>query len=729
MAVVAIAPAGKASALKRDKSPELNGFFGQGERLCWQAELQEGLTGEIWLSAHELQDFILIGGELENTTDKPVYVDDLCLCDILISRDDIDNARLFINSGSQGFSGSLSLADDRVHEAPCSSLCAFQGTSASDCLGIGSISMRRTEILLERELEEGGLHVRPIVAYDLVRLNPRQKLRLETLMINTDSRGGAYCLESWVESATTVIQPQFNRSLRGLYNTWYAYWTPTSDHGTAKLMLDAAKELEDSGLSHYGISATSLGVWHNRAALGETEPWPWIMQGHTMTELAEKLAEGGIQFEHGGFWGSVSGCSTVFKEHPEWMIKDKDGNPRQIAQESWCRCPSPKYALDLSVPEAFSWLKRHSADPVVTWGCKYYWLDFFGISGRKEGAVAGDETVCLPAEMERQLVRMIRESLGEGVRIGTYTSPTNRLVGLVDAVRMASDCGALERLPDSMEDGTDSISTQEAIDNRWKHVQACARNMGAAYFYNNRFWINDPDPIMVGLTDRPETLEEARVRVMIAANSGGFPTVGEAISHMAPGRLELLKKALPVYGQAARTIDVMDREVATVYHLHVNHPSGNWEILTIFNWDDESQKRTVDLDDIGLVGGYHGFEFWGQDYIGQMSRQLTYTIPARSCRVFRLTPIAGRPQVVGTDRHVTVGLKELPELYWHAAQNRLSGIARRPQPESGTITVFVPDGWNIEGVAGAKYQADGSIATIRAEFLTEGKHWNMTFSN
>jgi len=718
-------------APEKDRWPELNSFFGQGERWRWQAEPQPGLSGEFWLSVPELQDFVLIGGELENTGSQPVYVDDLCLCEMVISRDDIEASRLFVNGGCQFNSGSASLKDEGAYQHHCSSICAFQGTSSSDCLGLGSISMRRAEVLIEQKLAGDGLHLRPVIVYDHVRLDPGQKLRLETLLINTDPKGAIYCLENWVDAAATVIQPRFNRSLRGMYNTWYAYWTPTSDHGTAELMLHAARELIESGLIHYGISCTSLGVWHNRAAFGEHQFWPGILQGHTFPELAEELAKRGIQVCHGGFWGSVSECATVFREHPEWMAKDRDGNPRQVADKSWGACPHPVYDLDLSIPEALAWLKEHSADKLACWGCEHYWLDFYGFRGRrKDGAVVTDETVCLPLEMERKQLEMIRESLGEGVRIGTYTSPTNRLVGLVDHVRMGPDSGCIDPSPNAPEltdGGTGPVIADEDRDRRWGWVKDCARIMAAAYFYHDKFWINDPDPIMVGRFDNPDTLEEARVRMMVCANSGGFPTVGEPLSHMDASRLALLKKALPVYGQAARVIDLMESDDPALHHLHVDHPAGDWEVLTLFNWDDAPQEHRVDLDRLGLPGAYQAFEFWTQEYVGLVSHELRFTVPSRACRVLRLTPVVDRPQVIGTDRHVAVGVQELPVVQWDRANNTLSGRAMRPETESGIITILLPDGWIVASVGGAEPDPAGQLARVHVNFAPAGQVWAVRF--
>ena len=91
-------------------------------------------------------------------------------------------------------------------------------------------------------------------------------------------------------------------------------------------------------------------------------------------------------------------------------------------------------------------------------------------------------------------------------KIGTYTSPTNRYLGLVDRVRLGSDAGG--------------INLNVPADERWKFLMTCMRNMSAGYFYHGKFWWNDPDPGMPGDQDLPVTLEEGRCRLLYAALTG-----------------------------------------------------------------------------------------------------------------------------------------------------------------------------------------------------------------
>jgi len=113
-----------------------------------------------------------------------------------------------------------------------------------------------------------------------------------------------------------------------------------------------------------------------------------------------------------------------------------------------------------------------------------------------------------------------------------------------------------------------------------------ARNMAAAWFYHNRVWVNDPDPPMVGLQPDAFRLEEARIRLLIVAMSGGFITLGERMPEIVPAQFRLLTTILPPYPEAARPIDLFRNEVPEVQDLTVRTNWDTWHVVSVINWDD-----------------------------------------------------------------------------------------------------------------------------------------------
>jgi len=729
--------------LEPDRQPEFVELFGAGKRLRWAFEPQAGLRAELWLSVYNDLPFVLLGGRLAATGPAPVLVEDITTCDIVLRRDSHAQSRFLINSGSQGFSGSLPLDAAEVAQSAaeavaassetidlvltCSTLCAFRGATPDDCLVAGFITVRRAEAFFGRRREGDVFRIQPRIAYDQVQLDRGEALTLETMMLVTDRTAGR-ALETWADAVAAVLRPQFSRSMLGLYNTWYAYWTPTSDHGDAALWVRGTQELVESGLIHYGIAGSFAGVHHNRAAFGEPEPWPGHFPDGFGPPVREIRARGGVACG-GVFWGHVSKCSSLFEQHPEFMIKDADGQPLEQSPVSWGACPHPFYDLDLTDPEAFECLRRVAPRPFAELGIKYFLMDFMGLASRRsKGARPADPKVCWPVEAERRQLSMFKEELGEGAMIGVYTSPTNRFAGLVDRVRLSKDAGVITAVSQLDDAGRGNLAHKTNADFRWEWTQDVARNMAAGYFYNEKLWINDPDPISVGIDDEPQTLEEARVRIMICACSGGFPTVGEPLSRMHPNRMAMLKQALPAYGHAYRCLDLMDQTVPSIHHLHVPQPGGPYELLALFNWNDEPRRFDLDLEAMDLFGAHHGFDFWEQAPLGVLAGRFNHTVPPRAARLLRLTPLAARPQLIGTDRHVTVGALEVGGLCWDAASANLRGVARRPLPETGTLFFAVPEDWSLLDADGLNLRQEDGIVRLELEFTPTGAPWRLAFA-
>jgi len=94
--------------------------------------------------------------------------------------------------------------------------------------------------------------------------------------------------------------------------------------------------------------------------------------------LSDKLEAEGFSL---GVWTaphSISEFDPIFKEHPEWMMKDKDGNPKSTGQWFW-QPHGEIYCLDLTNPEAQEYQKKW-IESLAQRGAKYIKPDFAGIT-------------------------------------------------------------------------------------------------------------------------------------------------------------------------------------------------------------------------------------------------------------------------------------------------------------------------------------------------------------
>jgi hypothetical protein len=717
-----------------ESTPDFSRLWGPGKRIVWKVQWADGLNGVLYLCTYHGRREIIIGGEI-TPPDEPTAIKKLPLFTWHAMPEDIPKYRIFVNSGDQGYSGSMGL-DEHLEDIPYSQ----DVTALVDhhhTLTLGNVSFQRTNVVFQRKsLPNGGVSICGFLPYGEMLLSPDRKLSLESILLlpETDSLRS---LETYADRVVDVLQPRINRSSIGLYNQWYANWTPTSDHGSADLAIQGAESLKRSPLYQYGITTLGSGVWHNRAAFGEEEPWPGLFP-EGIRALRDRLHSMGIEFMHGGFWAKASECSTLYREHPDWMAKDDRGAPAVIDDQSWGACPYPYYIPDITLPEVKRWL-RNQWEGIQRASTGVYWLDFYGtgtginLDNELPKAIQfSDRTISYPFETDRQYTQLIRDVVGEDARIAVYTSPTFNLIGLIDRARIAMDCGPIDPPVKEELPGITNLMSSDHADRRWNHLKSVARNIAAAYFYHNRFWINDPDPAMVGIEDRPETIEEARVRLMIVVNSGGPITVGEDLDKIHLNRLDLLKKILPPYGIAARPLDMLQEECAQIFDLFVQTSWDNWHVLTLINWEEQPKRYNLPLSKIGVGGFQEVFEFWNQRYLGLKDDKLEVTIPPRSCRVFCIRPQRSTPWLLSTDLHVTQGGIELDQVAWKPQDRILGGIVYRHDGK-GMLTIRVPDGYvpkeiEMNGIMEDSPSAASGVLRVPIDFDNQEIRWGVRFN-
>ncbi len=94
-------------------------------------------------------------------------------------------------------------------------------------------------------------------------------------------------------------------------------------------------------------------------------------------------------------------------------------------------------------------------------------------------------------------------------------------------------------------------------------------------------------------------------------------------------------------------------------------------------------KAGLDADSEYLL-----FDFWKQKYVGRLWGEYAVSLPPHACQVLSVRPARGRPQLVGTDRHITMGGVELGDERWDARSKRLSLTVELVANYPTTLTLF-----------------------------------------
>ncbi len=219
-----------------------------------------------------------------------------------------------------------------------------------------------------------------------------------------------------------------------------------------------------------------------------------------------------------GIWVApfvASASSKLFNEHPDWMVKDGEGNPLGWEIES----VSPRelmYALDGSNPAACHWLSRLFRT-LKRFGFRYFKLDLLFM-----GCLRGERAESVTrVEAYRQGLGAIRSAVGDAYVLGS-ACPSLPSVGLIDGNRVSN-----------------AISDQGL----WNGFREASRETHQHFWAHGTLWNTDHDVIVAGEVDGV-ALETNYALATSVALSGGALFSGDSLPELPADRLGILAGAL-----------------------------------------------------------------------------------------------------------------------------------------------------------------------------------------
>ena len=179
--------------------------------------------------------------------------------------------------------------------------------------------------------------------------------------------------------------------------------------------------------------------------------------------------------------------SQIFKEHPDWFVKNKHGKPlaaKEVTYGGW-RCP-PWYCLDGTHPEVqqyFISLMSHLHNDLG--------ISFFKLDANFWGAIHGGyfyDKKATRIEAYRQGMTAIGKGAGSSFLLGC-NAPMWPSLGLVDGMRIGDD-----------------------VEREGKRFYQIAQEIVHRSWQNKVLWINDPDCITLeNLKDQIATESEYKL--------------------------------------------------------------------------------------------------------------------------------------------------------------------------------------------------------------------------
>jgi len=432
----------------------------------------------------------------------------------------------------------------------------------------------------------------------------------------------------------------------------------------------AAKELKPYGLEYIQIDEgfqTAHGEWKGNSRFPHGLKW-----------LCDHIKELGLK---PGIWIApfvISETTGVFREHPEWLIKDEDGNPMRIGpwpsvNTDWYRNESPKrYCLDISHPDAEKWYTDLIDTIANRWGFEMIKVDF--VAWTLFSAHGFYDKSATPAQVYRKAMQIMRRTAGDKCHI-LDCGPGNVTAGYINSMRVEYD------------------QNYGFADAAWRQYflgsSSSAGAAGKRYFYHNKVWINDIDHICIDLLP----LQNARAAATLIGLSGGNTMSGDRLMNLSESKLEVLKKIFPSTIENAIPADLLDNDPQTVFSCHLERDFDQWDVAAFFNPDpSNSVTRKIKIERLNLDDSktYLAFDFWNERFAGEIKDTMTVKVGPGSVQLYSLHEKRNVPQVISTNRHVKQGAVEISEVIFDERTNTLSGISVSPEGSSHSIFIYLP---------------------------------------
>ena len=529
---------------------------------------------------------------------------------------------------------------------------------------------------------------------------------LETLAVGyfDDARLG---LESWAD-AVAKVQDIHLPPEPVVYCTWYSqpYGGSSDEKHFAENAAFAATNLAPYGFSvaqiddHWQAGISTNGPHRGFLTNNPEGPYP-----HGMKATADNIKSLGLK---PGLWFmpfAGTFYDPIFTNHPDWFVKHADGSPYEVRWGGTC--------FDLTDPGARNYISNVVHRITHEWGFDYIKIDGLWTgtatpleyvnTGYKDdymGDAVYHDTNVPNIQAYRSGLELVRRVAGKNVFILGCNGPQNMrsygpAMGIVDGMRIGPDNKASW---DAMLRGPTFGSRQ--------------------YFLNGRVWYNDPDPIYV--RDSVPLNEEQALCSWVTI-SGAMNTSSEWYPGLSPGRLELLRETMPSHGLlTTRPVDLFENDPPQVWLLTApaTAATGRRDVIGLFNWSDQAEQFDYSLARIGLDSNteYVAFDYWQDKLVAPFKGELKMSVPARSCCVLAVRPVADHPQVISTSRHITQGIVDVVVENWDGATETLSGRSKVVGGDAYELRIV-----GDASVSTAEVSPEDAAAGVKISFTQDGE--------
>ncbi len=354
--------------------------------------------------------------------------------------------------------------------------------------------------------------------------------------------------------------------------SWYYYFTRITEEIIVENVRALAKLRPRFPCDYVQVDdgyQAAIGDW-----LQANEKFP-----RGMKWMAQQIRDAGFE---AGIWTApfiAHSRSRLLADHPEWFVKNDRGRPRFALWNPLWGVRGVCYALDTTHPEALDWLRQTFRTIAGEWGYDILKLDFLyaaALPGQRH-----DPHATRAAALRRGL-EAVRDGAGERAFLLGCGCPLSPAVGVVDAMRIGPDVAPF---------WSNALSRRAQRDLHGLATKNAIRNVLTRAFLHRRWWLNDPDCLMI--RDRNTRLTPAEVSSLatVIGATDGMVVLSDRVEKLSDERLAMLERTLELAGGEAEVIDLMSADVPEIL---LRRGSGGAR-LAVFNFADDAQQRQIDL--------------------------------------------------------------------------------------------------------------------------------------
>jgi alpha-galactosidase len=392
-------------------------------------------------------------------------------------------------------------------------------------------------------------------------------------------------------------------------------------------------------------------------------------------ELASRIRDAGFT---PGLWLApflAKGSSQLAHEHPNWMLR---GRFLGRASAGYA-LDSFSGALDVTRPEVLTCIRSLIRTAASDWGFGYLKLDFLyaaALRGRRA------DPTCTRAQALRRALEAIREAAGEKTFLLGCGCPLGPGIGIFDAMRIGEDV-------DRNWFPTYSLLTHYLRDDpEFPAARNAIRNTLTRSALSRRWWLNDPDCLIVRDMDSHLTRPERESLVTALAVSGGMIVFSDDLRSLSESSLQMAQVLLPCHGAAGAVLDWAERDFPSLVLATHQGALGRWTTLAVFNWGDREADVEVPRERVGWAEGMIVHSFWDDGFHELRGERLTLKgIEPHGCRLLAAFPRKETASWVGSTLHVSQG-REVEG--WTVGRDTASWRVRLGRMAEGKVFLALP---------------------------------------